>query len=53
MKVKIPLESSKDTKDYRENVCDEGNPTNGIGNTNFGFKAKDQDEEKKGKNERI
>jgi hypothetical protein len=28
-KVKIPLESSKDTRDYKENVLDDN--TNGIG----------------------
>lgn len=30
IQVKIPLESSKDTRDYRENVLD-GEGVNGIG----------------------
>ena len=50
VKVKIPLESSKDTKDYRENICDEGGVTNGLGN-NRGNIGKDDAEKKK--NERI
>ena len=34
--VKIPLESSKDTRDYKENVLDDN--TNGIGGSNIASK---------------
>jgi len=39
MKVKIPLESSKDTRDFKENVLDDN--TNGIGGSGIaGSKSK-------------
>ena len=38
IKVKIPLESSKDTRDYKDNVLDAN--TNGIGGTNTDSKNK-------------
>lgn len=49
LQVKIPLESSKDTRDYKDNVLDDN--TNGIGGSNVnGSKAKNGKEGKENEN---
>ena len=39
--VKIPMESSKDTRDYKDNILDDN--TNGIGGTGIAKGKKDKD----------